>query len=185
MMKHTRSASAVAALLAVLLLLLVPSTAAAQTRAAARSAVAVTAAGSWGAVAAPVGGAPVAGRSFTASTSAFVGLSQDFDVVNLGTLPLVGHTFQIRTDPGFAGPRNPTLTVVLCPTGAWKAGRCAGGEVSLGTNTSGNFTSTVPLAPGGRYSVNVSTPWYWGAFTSTVNVSVARDHVRAATLTNN
>ena len=43
----------------------------------------------------------------------------------------------------------------------------------------------MPLAPGERYSVNVSIPWQWGSFSTTVNVAAARDHVRAATVTSN
>ncbi len=183
-MKLSRPAVAAVVLL-VALLFSVPTTAGAATKAKARSVNVLTAAGSWGVVSSPVGGAPVIGEPFTASKSGLSSLSQDFDVINTGTMPLTGHTFQIKTSVSGIVPKNPELTLVVCPTGGWKGGKCAGGQVSLGSSTSGNFTSDVRLAPGKRYSVNVSSPLYWGNLNATINVSVSQDHVREPILTNN
>lgn len=180
-MKHTRSASAVIALL-VVLLLTVPTTAAAQSLAVARSLVPATTA-TWGAVAVAEGAPAIAGASLVVRSSPFSSMSVYADIANLGTVPLSAQSIEVSTVSGWGGSRSPYLTLVACTRGSWNSsGRCTGSQVSLGSTTSGDFTSSVSLKPGERFTVRLTSGWSWVPLVSTIDVSVSRDQASPATV---
>jgi hypothetical protein len=143
------------------------------------SAPAAVSSGSWGAVATTRGSAPY-GTAPLALTFTVLGADrQYFNVVNTGTLPLIGQTFTATTTAGSAA-------IEACST-AWNesTGSCPSGIITTVTTTGvgpKSFAAPLPTA-GSAIRLRANKTSGLLSFTVTVGVSVARTQVRMASTT--
>lgn len=147
-----------------------------------------TATARWAAVAVPRGsGAAVGALVLTWTVSQGVAYKY-FDLLNVGTLPLSGQSFEVTNVYERTGNvKPPTVTFEACLNGTWSASNTCSGTVEMMGSTTGQFFTTVntPLMPSARLEVRATTaPGAISSYTTTVNVSVARVQTRSGETTN-
>lgn len=144
---------------------------------------------SWAASAVPVGAPASNGPLVMTWTVSGGSARQYFDIVNTGSIEIMGQSFLVTNvyeKSGNAKP--PTVTFEACVNGSWQpsSNTCTGSIVLMGSTTTEFFSSlATPLAVGARLSARATTsPGGSSSYTTTVNVLVSRSQVRAATVTN-
>lgn len=126
---------------------------------------------SWSATLARSDGTLLTGGTLPAGTGATVFGS----VRNTGTIALASQTYQL------SGAVLPTAKVDACVGGTWNttANTCGGTVQSLLAFGSSSASVSLPLAVGASVGIRIST-----LLPASLNVSVARSDVRAATTSN-
>lgn len=114
---------------------------------------------------------------------------QYFDIVNVGQTDVLGQSFfvtNVYEKSGNAKP--PTVTFEACINGVWSSisNTCSGQVVTMGTTTTEFFSSlSTPLSVNDRLSARARTsPGGSSSYTTTINVLVSRDQIRAGVTIN-
>ena len=177
---HSPSSRAGAAA-AVTALLLCTSLAAADAASSAQttSTTAAVTSGSWGAIATTATAAPYSNIPLALTFTLVGSGTQYFNVVNTGTLPLIGETFTATTTASNA-------VIEACST-TWNEAnnRCSSGDITAVTTTGAGptlFVAPLPTA-GSSIRLRARITGVKLASTVTIGVKVSRAQVRAATTT--
>ncbi len=110
------------------------------------------------------------------------------DLLNPNSLNLAGVTYNITsTDPNSSRQNVPRIAIDVCVGGTWNQSTdsCNGTISALGNSTGGTIASSVSLPATSRQSIRLTvTKTTKVVWTTTINISVNRAQVRAATTTN-
>ncbi|MBU6347482.1 MAG: hypothetical protein KGQ38_02580 [Actinomycetales bacterium] len=110
------------------------------------------------------------------------------DLLNPNAVALAGVVYNITSvDPSSSRQNVPRISIDVCVGATWNqiTDSCAGTITNLGTSTGGTISSLIALSANSRQSIRLTvTKTTKVVWTTTINVSVGRTQVRAATTTN-